>query len=111
MLSPFMTDQGWTVKTRQDNFSQWVHKIRSTSESSAVVVQLQHEVERMEAALPLLKYVGGEILSMDHWQELHRETTMKWLSFGEMLGVSDLMVQKSQDLKVRRRCPFSQLGP
>ena len=77
------------------------------SESSAVVVQLQHEVERMEATLPLLKYVGGEILSMDHWQELHRETTIKWFTFGKVLGASDLMVQKAQDLKVRRRCPFS----
>ena len=45
-------------------------KIRSTLESSAVVVWLQSEVERMEVALPLLKYVGGEILSIDYWQEL-----------------------------------------
>ena len=29
------------------------------SESSAVVVQLQHETERREAALPLLKYICG----------------------------------------------------
>ena len=38
------------------------------SESSAVVVQLQHEMERIEAALPLLKYVGEEFLSLRHWQ-------------------------------------------
>ena len=37
------------------------------SESSAVVMQLQHKMERMEAALPLLKYVGEEFLSLDHW--------------------------------------------
>ena len=82
-------------------------KIRSTPESSAVVARLQREVERMESALPLLKYVGGEILSMDHWQELFRmlelprETTMEGLTFGEVLGASDLIVQRAQDLKVR----------
>ena len=81
------------------------------------MVRLQREVERMEAALPLLKYVGGEILSMDHWQELFhllelpRDTTMERLTFGEVLGASDLIVQKAQDLKVRRRCPFSPLWP
>ena len=86
--------------------SQWVDKIRSTSESSAVVVRLQQEVDRMEAALPLLKYVGGEILSLDHWQELFRmlelprDTTMEQLTFGEVLGASDLIVQRAQDLKV-----------
>ena len=89
-------------------------KIRSTSESSAVVARLQREVERMESALPLLKYVGGEILSMDHWQELFRmlelprETTMEQLTFGEVLGASDLIVQRAQDLKVRGKCVFSQ---
>ena len=62
------------------------------SESSAVVVQLQHEMERREAALPLLKYVGEEFLSLDHWQELFhmlelpRDTTME-----QMLGASDFM--------------------
>ena len=71
----------------------------------------------MEAALPLMKYVGGEILSMDYWQELFhmlelpRGTTMERLTFGEVLSTSDLTMQKAQDLKVRRRCPFSPLGP
>ena len=87
------------------------------SESSAAVVQLQHWMERREAALPLLKYVGKEFFSLDHWQELFhllelpRDTTMKWLTFGEVLGASDLIMQKSQDLKARKRCPFSPLGP
>lgn len=83
-----------------------MNKIRSTPESSAVVVRLQQEVERMEAALPLLKYVGGEILSLDHWQELFRmlemprDTTMEQLTFGDVLGASDIIVQRAQDLKV-----------
>ena len=53
------------------------------SESYAVVVQLQHKMERREAALPLLKYVGEEFLSLDHWHELFhmlelpRDTTME----------------------------------
>ena len=87
------------------------------SESSAVVVQLQHEMERMEAALPFLKYVGEEFLSLDHWQELFHllehpsDTTMERLTFGEVLGASDFTVQKAQGLKVRRRCPFNPLGP
>ena len=81
------------------------------SESSAAVVQLQHKMERREAALPLLKYVSEEFLSLDHWQELSRDTTVEQLTFGEVLGASDFTVQKSQDLKARKRCPFSPLGP
>ena len=75
------------------------------SESSAVVLQLPREMERMEAALPLLKYVNKEFLSLDHWQELFlmlklpRDTTVQQLTFGEVLGASDLMVQKAQDLR------------
>ena len=71
----------------------------------------------MEAALPLLKYVGGKILSMDYWQELFhllelpRGTIMEWLTFKEVLGASDLIVQIAQNLKVKRRYPFSPLGP
>ena len=42
--------------------------------------------------------------------ELPRESTMERLTCGEVLGASDLIVQKVQDLKVRRRCPFSPLG-
>ena len=71
----------------------------------------------MEAALPLLKYVGGKILSMDYWQELFhllelpRGTIMERLTFKEVLGASDLIVQIAQNLKVKRRYPFSPLGP
>ena len=70
----------------------------------------------MEAVL-ILKCVGEEILSMDYWQELFhllelpRGATMERLTFGEVLGASDLIVRKAQDLKVRRRYPFSPLGP
>ena len=70
----------------------------------------------MEAVL-ILKCVGEEILSMDYWQELFhllelpRGTTMERLTFGETLGASYFIVQKAQYLKVRRRCPFSPLGP
>ena len=77
-----------------------------------MVVRLQREVERMESAVPLLKYVGGEILSLDHWQELFhmlelpRETKMEQLTFGEVLGASDIIVQRAQELKVRVRGAF-----
>ena len=37
--------------------------------------------------------------------ELPRDTTMKRFTFGEVLGASDLIVQKLQDLKARKRCP------
>ena len=68
-VSSHMLSFSWLFRAHSCKFgdflSQWVDKIRSTSESSAVVARLQREVERMESALPLLKYVGGEILSMD----------------------------------------------
>ena len=64
------------------------------------MVRLQRKVERMEAALPLLIYVGGEILPLDHWLELPRMTTMEGPTFGEVLGASDLFVQKAQDLEM-----------
>ena len=42
--------------------------------------------------------------------ELPRETTMEQLTFGDVLAATHLIMQKVQDLKVRRRCPFSPLG-
>ena len=92
---------------RFDNFSQWVDKI-------GVYLGI---LCSGGAALPSLKYVGGAVLSMDYWQEpfhlleLPRAATMERLTFGEVLGASDLIVRKAQDLKVRRRYPFSPLGP
>ena len=35
---------------------------------------------------------------------------MEQLTFGEVLAATHLIMQKVQDLKVRRRCPFSPLG-
>lgn len=56
--------------------------------------------------IPLLKYVRGEHLSPDHWLDLFRllglprGTTLEGLLFGDLLKVTDAIIEKAKELKV-----------
>lgn len=56
--------------------------------------------------LPLLKYVRGDHLSPDHWLDLFRllglprGTTLEGLLFGDLLKVTDAIIEKAMELKV-----------
>uniref|UniRef100_A0A803YLT1 Cytoplasmic dynein 2 heavy chain 1 n=2 Tax=Meleagris gallopavo TaxID=9103 RepID=A0A803YLT1_MELGA len=55
--------------------------------------------------IPLLKYVRGEHLSPDHWLDLFRllglprGTTLQGLLFGDLLKVTDAIIEKATELK------------
>ena len=71
-----------------------------------VVLKLQQEVERYQNLPPLLKFIGGEVLSVDHWQEMFRilqtekGMTPEKFKFGDLLKSTDLILQHAEDLKV-----------
>lgn len=56
--------------------------------------------------VPVLKYVRGEHLSQDHWLDmfrmlgLPRGTTLERLTFSDILGVADTIVERAKELKV-----------
>lgn len=56
--------------------------------------------------VPVLKYVRGEHLSQDHWLDmfrllnLPRGTTLEKLTFSDLLGVAETIVEKAVELKV-----------
>ena len=59
----------------------------------------------LQAMLPLLKYVKGEVLSHEHWHELFvmlgfpRGTTLEKLSFGDILLHAEDIVSNADRLK------------
>lgn len=56
--------------------------------------------------VPVLKYVRGEHLSQDHWLDmfrllgLPRGTTLERLTFNDILGVANTIIEKALELKV-----------
>lgn len=56
--------------------------------------------------IPILKYIRGEHLSPDHWLDLFRllglprGTALEGLLFGDLLKVTDAIIEKAMELKV-----------
>ncbi|KAK2517344.1 Dync2h1 [Columba guinea] len=83
----------------------WHEKMRKMEEHSVMTVKLQKEVDKYKMIIPLLKYVRGEHLSPDHWLDLFRllglprGTTLEGLLFGDLLKVTDAIIEKATELK------------
>ncbi|XP_040514464.1 cytoplasmic dynein 2 heavy chain 1 isoform X1 [Gallus gallus] len=83
----------------------WHDKIRKMEGHTVMTVKLQKEVDKYKMIIPLLKYVRGEHLSPDHWLDLFRllglprGTTLQGLLFGDLLKVTDAIIEKATDLK------------
>ncbi|KAL2095874.1 hypothetical protein ACEWY4_008022 [Coilia grayii] len=83
----------------------WHDKLRKAEEHTTMSVKLQKEVDKFKSLVPVLKYVRGEQLSQDHWLDLFRllglprGTTLEGLLFGDLLRVSDAIVEKALELK------------
>ncbi|XP_075274100.1 cytoplasmic dynein 2 heavy chain 1 isoform X3 [Opisthocomus hoazin] len=83
----------------------WHEKIRKMEEHTVMTVKLQKEVDKYKMIIPLLKYVRGEHLSPDHWLDLFRllglprGTTLEGLLFGDLLKVTDAIIEKATELK------------
>ncbi|XP_076138461.1 cytoplasmic dynein 2 heavy chain 1 [Alosa pseudoharengus] len=83
----------------------WHDRLRKLEEHTTMSVKLQKEVDKYKSLVPVLKYVRGENLSQDHWLDLFRllglprGTTLERLLFGDLLRVSDTIVEKALELK------------
>ncbi|KAG5269301.1 hypothetical protein AALO_G00200500 [Alosa alosa] len=83
----------------------WHDRLRKLEEHTTMSVKLQKEVDKYKSLVPVLKYVRGEHLSQDHWLDLFRllglprGTTLERLLFGDLLRVSDTIVEKALELK------------
>uniref|UniRef100_A0A8C0VSF5 Dynein heavy chain tail domain-containing protein n=1 Tax=Cyanistes caeruleus TaxID=156563 RepID=A0A8C0VSF5_CYACU len=84
----------------------WHDRLRKMEEHTVMTVKLQKEVDKYKMIIPLLKYVRGEHLSPDHWLDLFRllglprGTTLEGLLFGDLLKVTDAIIEKAIELKV-----------
>nr|WAW84826.1 cytoplasmic dynein 2 heavy chain 1 [Halisarca dujardinii] len=90
----------------EDFLTQWFERLRGLEPPPSVVsLRLQRDIDRYQAVVPLLKYVGGEALSVEHWQELFRllgmpkGTTQEKLSFGDVLAAAHTIDSHSEELK------------
>ncbi|KFP28061.1 Cytoplasmic dynein 2 heavy chain 1, partial [Colius striatus] len=83
----------------------WHDKLRKMEQHTVMTVTLQKEVDKYKMISPLLKYVRGEHLSPDHWLDLFRllglprGTTLEGLLFGDLLKVTDAIIEKALELK------------
>ncbi|OWK62944.1 Cytoplasmic dynein 2 heavy chain 1 [Lonchura striata] len=83
----------------------WHDRLRKMEEHTVMTVKLQKEVDKYKMIIPLLKYVRGEHLSSDHWLDLFRllglprGTTLEGLLFGDLLKVTDAIIEKAMELK------------
>uniref|UniRef100_A0A8C5IE70 DYHC2 protein n=1 Tax=Junco hyemalis TaxID=40217 RepID=A0A8C5IE70_JUNHY len=84
----------------------WHDRLRKMKEHTVMTVKLQKEVDKYKMIIPLLKYVRGEHLSPDHWLDLFRllglprGTTLEGLLFGDLLKVTDAIIENAMELKV-----------
>ncbi|XP_069664408.1 cytoplasmic dynein 2 heavy chain 1 isoform X2 [Haliaeetus albicilla] len=83
----------------------WHDRMRKMEEHTVMTVKLQKEVDKYKMIIPLLKYLRGEHLSPDHWLDLFRllglprGTTLEGLLFGDLLKVTDAIIEKAAELK------------
>ncbi|XP_028817493.1 cytoplasmic dynein 2 heavy chain 1 isoform X3 [Denticeps clupeoides] len=83
----------------------WHDRLRKLEEHTTMSVKLQKEVDKYKSLVPVLKYVRGEHLSQDHWLDLFRilglprGTTLEKLLFGDLVRVSDAIIDKALELK------------
>ncbi|XP_047450013.1 cytoplasmic dynein 2 heavy chain 1 isoform X3 [Mugil cephalus] len=83
----------------------WQDRLRKLEQPTAISVKLQGEVDKYKNMVPVLKYVRGEHLSQDHWLDmfrllgLPRGTTLESLTFDDLLGVADNVIEKALELK------------
>ncbi|KAM3616881.1 uncharacterized protein V6R79_025341 [Siganus canaliculatus] len=110
--------QGFTEKAQEDWITfrskthlfeeflfTWQDRLRKLDQITPMSVKLQGEVDKYKNMVPVLKYVRGEHLSQDHWLDmfrllgLPRGTTLERLTFNDLLGVANTIVEKAMDLK------------
>ncbi|KAA8593993.1 hypothetical protein FQN60_004827, partial [Etheostoma spectabile] len=110
--------QGFTEKAQEDWITfrsktylfeeflfTWQDRLRKLEQPTAMSVKLQGEVDKYKNMVPVLKYVRGEHLSQDHWLDmfrllgLPRGTTLERLTFNDLLGVANIIIEKSLELK------------
>ncbi|TKS81144.1 Cytoplasmic dynein 2 heavy chain 1 [Collichthys lucidus] len=101
----------------------WQERLRKLEQPTAMSVKLQGEVDKYKVLfvifvteeqsytqitqnmVPVLKYVRGEHLSQDHWLDmfrllgLPRGTTLERLTFNDLLGVANTIIEKALELK------------
>uniref|UniRef100_A0AAQ5YAS5 Dynein heavy chain tail domain-containing protein n=1 Tax=Amphiprion ocellaris TaxID=80972 RepID=A0AAQ5YAS5_AMPOC len=111
--------QGFTEKAQEDWITlrsktyvfeeflfTWQDRLRKLKQPTAMSVKLQGEVDKYKNMVPVLKYVRGEHLSQDHWLDmfrllgLPRGTTLERLTFNDLLGVANTIIEKALELKV-----------
>ncbi|XP_047247257.1 cytoplasmic dynein 2 heavy chain 1 isoform X2 [Girardinichthys multiradiatus] len=110
--------QGFTEKAREDWITfrsktyvfeeflfTWQDRLRKLEKPTAMSVKLQGEVDKYKNMVPVLKYVRGEHLSQDHWLDmfrllgLPRGTTLERLTFNDLLGAANTIIEKALELK------------
>ncbi|XP_068440329.1 cytoplasmic dynein 2 heavy chain 1 isoform X1 [Clinocottus analis] len=110
--------QGFTEKAQEDWITfrsktyafeeflfAWQDRLRKLEQPTAMSVKLQGEVDKYKNMVPVLKYVRGEHLSQDHWLDMFRllglpkGTTLERLTFKDILGVANTIVEKALELK------------
>uniref|UniRef100_A0A3Q1BV91 Cytoplasmic dynein 2 heavy chain 1 n=1 Tax=Amphiprion ocellaris TaxID=80972 RepID=A0A3Q1BV91_AMPOC len=110
--------QGFTEKAQEDWITlrsktyvfeeflfTWQDRLRKLKQPTAMSVKLQGEVDKYKNMVPVLKYVRGEHLSQDHWLDmfrllgLPRGTTLERLTFNDLLGVANTIIEKALELK------------
>ncbi|XP_013869519.1 cytoplasmic dynein 2 heavy chain 1 [Austrofundulus limnaeus] len=110
--------QGFTEKAQEDWISfrsktyvfeeflfMWQERLSKLEQPTALSVKLQAEVDKYKNMVPVLKYVRGEHLSQDHWLDmfrllgLPRGTTLERLTFNDLLGVANTIIEKALELK------------
>ncbi|KAK5608849.1 Cytoplasmic dynein 2 heavy chain 1 [Crenichthys baileyi] len=110
--------QGFTEKAREDWITfrsktyvfeeflfTWQDRLKKLEKPTAMSVKLQGEVDKYKNMVPVLKYVRGEHLSQDHWLDmfrllgLPRGTTLERLTFNDLLGAANTIIEKALELK------------
>lgn len=87
-----------------DFLDSWAARLKSMPNNS-VSLRIRADIEHYQGALPVLKYLRGDVFGPDHWVEFFRvvgfdaTTSIDKLTFGQLVGAAEQIVQNEEAIK------------
>ena len=87
-----------------DFLDSWAARLKGMPNNS-VSLRIRADMEHYQKALPVLKYLRGDVFGADHWVEFFRivgfdsTTSIDKLTFGQLVGAAEQIVKNEEAIK------------
>ena len=87
-----------------DFLDSWAARLKEMPNNS-VSLRIRADMEHYQGAMPVLKYLRGDVFGADHWVEFFRivgfdsTTSIDKLTFGQLVGAAEQIVRNEEAIK------------